>query len=152
MGAMNDAAAELERSKLQVAALTAPRNVVLVGASDRPGSWAARVWANLKRYGYDGPIHLVNPNRAEIAGQKCYPNTAALPEPPDHLVVLVPANGVIEVLREAAVKFLDRFLPRQLAFFDFVEFLFHASRETYVKDVLETLDQQDAHFFAEHRG
>ena len=99
---MNDAAAELERSKLQVAALTAPRNVVLVGASDRAGSWAARVWANLKRYGYDGPIHLVNPNRAEIVGQKCYPNTAALPEPPDHLVVLVPANGVIAVLREAA--------------------------------------------------
>ena len=53
---------------------------------------------------------------------------------------------------EAAVKFLDGFLPRQLAFFDFVEFLFHASRETHVEDILETLDQQDAHFFAEHRG
>jgi predicted CoA-binding protein len=33
----------LDASKEKVAALTAPRNVVLVGASDRPGSWAARV-------------------------------------------------------------------------------------------------------------
>ena len=34
---------DLEASKRKVEALTAPRNVVLVGASDRPGSWAARV-------------------------------------------------------------------------------------------------------------
>ena len=40
----------LDASKEKVAALTAPRNVVLVSASDRPGSWAARVWHNLNRY------------------------------------------------------------------------------------------------------
>ena len=34
---------DLELSQRKVAALTAPRNVVLVGASDRPASWAARV-------------------------------------------------------------------------------------------------------------
>ena len=39
---------DLEASKRKVAALTEPRNVVLVGASDRPGSWAARVWRNLQ--------------------------------------------------------------------------------------------------------
>src|SRR5262249_61616979 len=40
----------LDTSKQKVAALTAPRNAVVVGASDRAGSWAARVWHNLNRY------------------------------------------------------------------------------------------------------
>ena len=52
---MNLEALDLEASKKKVAALTEPRNVVLVGASDRPGSWAARVWRNLKQYEFPGP-------------------------------------------------------------------------------------------------
>jgi len=92
----------LESSKKKVAALTAPRNVVLVGASDRAGSWAARVWHNLNRYHFPGPIHLINPRRAEIWGKPCHADFTSLPEPPDHLVVLVPAAGVIEALRSGA--------------------------------------------------
>jgi acetyltransferase len=92
----------LESSKKKVEALTAPRNVVLVGASDRAGSWAARVWHNLNRYNFPGPIHLINPRRAEIWGKPCHADFRSLPEPPDHMVVLVPAAGVIEALRTGA--------------------------------------------------
>jgi acetyltransferase len=95
-------ALNLEASKLKVAALTAPRNAVLVGASDRPGSWAARVWHNLNRYQFPGPIYLINPRRTEIWGQPCYPDFKALPEAPDHMVVLVPAAGVIDTLKRGA--------------------------------------------------
>jgi acetyltransferase len=93
---------DLEASKKKVLALTEPRNVVLVGASDRPGSWAWRVLRNLKQYQFPGPLYLLNPRRAEIGGERCYPDFRALPEPPDHLVVLVPAPGVPEVLRSGA--------------------------------------------------
>src|ERR1700719_677236 len=93
---------DVEASKQKVAALTAPRNVVLVGASDRAGSWAARVWRNLNRYRFPGPIHLINPRRNEIWEQPCYPDCKSLPEAPDHLVVLVPAAGVAETLRSGA--------------------------------------------------
>ena len=93
---------DLEASKRKVAALTAPRNVVLVGASDRPGSWAARVWRNLNRYQFPGPIHLINPRRNEIWDRPCYPDFKSLPEAPDHLVVLVPAAAVAETLRSGA--------------------------------------------------
>ncbi|HEY7662961.1 MAG TPA: acetate--CoA ligase family protein [Xanthobacteraceae bacterium] len=92
----------LEASKAKVAALTAPRNVVLVGASDRPGSWAARVWHNLNRYGFPGPIQLLNPRRTEIWGNPCYPDFASLPQPPDHMVVLVPAASVVDTLEQGA--------------------------------------------------
>jgi acyl-CoA synthetase (NDP forming) len=93
---------DLEASKKKVAALTAPRNAVLVGASDRAGSWAARVWRNLNRYRFPGPIYLINPRRNEIWERPCYPDFKSLPEPPDHLIVLVPAAGVAETLRNGA--------------------------------------------------
>jgi acetyltransferase len=93
---------DLEASKKKVKALTEPRNAVLVGANDRPGSWAWRVLRNLKQYEFPQPLYLVNPRRTEIGGDRCYPDFKSLPEPPDHLVVLVPAPGVPEVLRSGA--------------------------------------------------
>ena len=95
-------ALDLEASKKKVKALTEPRNAVLVGANDRPGSWAWRVLRNLKQYEFPQPLYLVNPRRTEIGGDRCYPDFKSLPEPPDHLVVLVPAPGVPEVLRQGA--------------------------------------------------
>lgn len=92
----------LEESKKKVEALTAPSNAVLVGASDRPGSWAARVWRNLHKYQFPGPVYSINPRRDTIWDQPCYPDFKSLPEAPDHLVVLVPAAGVAESLRAGA--------------------------------------------------
>ncbi len=93
---------DLEVSREKVAALTAPRNAVLVGASDRPGSWAAKVWENLNTYEFPGPIYLINPRRNEIWGRPCYADFKALPEKPDHMVIMVPAAGVIEALKSGA--------------------------------------------------
>jgi acetate---CoA ligase (ADP-forming) len=93
---------DLEASKQKVAALTEPRNAVVIGVSDRPGSWATRAWRNLKRYEFPGPIYLINPRRKEIFDTPCYPDFASLPEPPDHLVVVVPAPAVPELLRGGA--------------------------------------------------
>jgi acyl-CoA synthetase (NDP forming) len=93
---------EFEAAKRKVAALTAPCNVVLVGASDRPGAWAARVWSNISRYGFEGSLFFLNPKRTELFGQPCYPDFRSLPEPPDHLAVLMPAQGVVRALRQGA--------------------------------------------------
>ena len=93
---------DLELSKKKVAALTEPRNAVVIGISDRPGSWAARAWRNLNRYGFPGPVYLIHPRRKDIFNTPCYPDFAALPEPPDHLVVVVPAPSVPELLRSGA--------------------------------------------------
>ena len=91
-----------EASRKKVAALVAPRNVVIVGASDRPGNWALRAWNNLKRYEFPGKIYLINPRRDEILGERCYPDFASLPEPPDHLLVVVPAASVSEAIAAGA--------------------------------------------------
>jgi acyl-CoA synthetase (NDP forming) len=93
---------DIELSQKKVEALTSPRNVVLVGASDRPGSWAARVWRNLNEYKFPGNIYPFNPSRKELYGQTCYGDFTSLPEKPDHLVVLVPAQHVPAILKAGA--------------------------------------------------
>jgi acetyltransferase len=79
-----------------------PRNVVIVGATDRPGNWAERVKRNLLRYGFEGPIYPFNPGRDSVWNTICYKSFADLPEKPDHLVVLIPAKAVPAALVDAA--------------------------------------------------
>jgi acyl-CoA synthetase (NDP forming) len=86
----------------KVDALLNPRNVVIVGASDKPGNWPQRVWRNLKRYEYPGAVYPLNPARSTVWDTRCYPSFAELPEPPDHVVILIPARLVATALREAA--------------------------------------------------
>jgi acetyltransferase len=75
-----------------------PGNVVLVGASDRPGHWSQRVYDNLKRFGFPGPVFPVNPNRSEIWGAPCYPRLDSLPAPPDHIAIFTPAGTTLQIL------------------------------------------------------
>ena len=82
----------------KVEALLNPRNIVILGASDRPGNWAQRVWRNLRRYEYPGAIYPYNPSRDAVWDTHCYRNFAELPEAPDHLVVLIPADAVAPAL------------------------------------------------------
>jgi acyl-CoA synthetase (NDP forming) len=90
------------KGAMGVGALLAPRNVAIVGASDRPGSWSITVNASLKRTGFRGPIYPVNPRSETVwGGETCYKDLASLPEPPDHVVVLVPGRAVIDTIRAA---------------------------------------------------
>jgi acetate---CoA ligase (ADP-forming) len=77
-----------------------PKNVVLVGASDRPGHWSQRVYDNLKRFGFAGKVFPVNPNRNDIWGIPCFPKLDALPEAPDHLAIFTPAETTIKILED----------------------------------------------------
>ena len=86
----------------KVDALLNPRNVVIVGATDKPGNWPQRVWRNLHRYKFPGAVYPMNPTRDEVWDTRCYRRFADLPEAPDHLVVLAPAKTVCAVLREGA--------------------------------------------------
>lgn len=93
---------DLQQSIDRVSSLLNPRNVVIVGASEREGSWPATVWQTVKRYGFEKPVYPVNPNRSTIFGEPCYRDFSHLPERPDHLVILVPSQFVPDVLRQGA--------------------------------------------------
>src|SRR5712692_7911050 len=83
-------------------AMLHPRNIVLVGATDKPGNYAERIWNNLIKYKFEGGLYPVNARRETIWGVACYKDFASLPEKPDHVLVLVPARFAVQVIRDAA--------------------------------------------------
>jgi acetyltransferase len=85
-----------------VHAMLHPRNIVLVGATDKPGNYAERIWNNLVKYKYEGGLYPINAKRDTVWGVTCYKDFAALPEKPDHVLVLVPARFAVQVIRDAA--------------------------------------------------
>lgn len=76
-------------------------SVAIVGASPK-GRWPTLIFQNLKKNGYRGKVYLVNPNYSELWEERCYPNLAALPEPPEHLLLLIPTQAVLRSLEEGS--------------------------------------------------
>jgi acyl-CoA synthetase (NDP forming) len=83
-------------------AMLHPRNIVLVGATDKPGNYAERIWNNLKQYKFEGGLYPLNNKRETIWGVPCYKDFVSLPDKPDHALVLVPARFAAQVIRDAA--------------------------------------------------
>ncbi|MBV9559713.1 MAG: acetate--CoA ligase family protein [Bradyrhizobium sp.] len=83
-------------------AMLHPRNIVLVGATDKPGNYAERIWNNLIKYQYEGELYPINAKRETVWGVPCYKDFASLPDRPDHVLVLVPARFAVQVIRDAA--------------------------------------------------
>jgi len=79
-----------------------PRSVAVIGASATPGKVGHALFANVVNF--PGPVYAVNPKHTEIMGKPCFPTVAALPEPVDLAVIVIPADGVAEVLRECGKK------------------------------------------------
>src|SRR5665213_1562699 len=86
----------------RIHAMLHPRNIVLVGATDKPGNYAERIWNNLIKYKFEGGLYPVNARRETIWGVPCYKDFASLPDKPDHVLVLVPARFAVQVIRDAA--------------------------------------------------
>jgi len=85
-----------------VDALLRPQSIALVGASDSSrGGWAGRLYDNLALMDFPARLHLINPHRAELWGRKCYPNFAALAEPVDLALTVIPSAAVPATLAEA---------------------------------------------------
>ncbi|MGO9949622.1 MAG: acetate--CoA ligase family protein [Steroidobacteraceae bacterium] len=77
-----------------------PKNVCIVGASPKAGSFGERVLANLK--GFAGNIYLVNSRYDKIGERRCFPSLDSLPENPDCVAVVAPRDAVEEIVLEAA--------------------------------------------------
>ena len=84
--------------------LLEPRSIAVVGANDRPGSYADIVLRNLERAGFEGEVWGVNPRREEVHGRSCVPTVSDLPHPVDAVVVAIPAASVPDVISEAAAS------------------------------------------------
>src|SRR6201986_1890368 len=86
----------------QIHAMLHPRNIVVVGATDKPGNYAERIWNNLIKYKFEGGLYPLNARRETIWGVPCYKDFASLPDTPDHVLVMVPARFAVQVIRDPA--------------------------------------------------
>src|SRR5690349_1788686 len=90
---------------LDLTRLLAPASVVVVGATDRPGSYAAQTLLNLGRAGYPGPVLGVHPRRPDVLGVRCRTTLEdALDDlggPADAVVIATPAASVAGYLQTA---------------------------------------------------
>ena len=81
-----------------------PRSVVLVGASERPGSIGLHVAENILRGGFTGEIGFVNPGHEFILGKPCHRSVEALPFVPGLAVVATPPNTIPGIIGELGRK------------------------------------------------
>jgi len=83
-----------------LSSLLDPRSIAIVGASPKSG-WPARLWANLQHVRYPGKVYPVNPNYETMWGVKCHASMDELPEVVDHAIIIIPADRVVELLRQS---------------------------------------------------
>src|SRR5947209_4726480 len=88
-------------------AIFAPKNIAVVGATEKAGSVGRTLLWNLISNPFGGTVFPVNPQHASVLGIKAYPSLAALPGQVDLAVIVTPAPtvpGIIAQCVEAGVK------------------------------------------------
>ncbi len=78
-------------------ALLRPRSIAIVGASER-SRWSSIAYDNLTQHGFTGRIHLVNPKGGTVHGQAAATSCAAIGEPVDLGLILVPGAATVAAL------------------------------------------------------
>ncbi|GAA4219941.1 acyl-CoA synthetase (NDP forming)/RimJ/RimL family protein N-acetyltransferase [Streptosporangium album] len=84
--------------------LLSPGSVAVVGAGREPGGVGQTVLRNLLGADFTGPVYPVHREVRAVAGVRAYPSVTAIDGEVDLAVLAVPADGVIEVVKECAEK------------------------------------------------
>ena len=79
-----------------------PRGIAVVGASSDPYKLGYGLARNLVQCNYQGVIHFVNPKGGSLLGRPMYPSVTELPDPVDLAIILIPAPGILGVLKDCA--------------------------------------------------
>ena len=85
-----------------LARLLDPASIAIVGASDNPDKIGGRPIHYMRRHGYAGTLYPINPQRAEVQGERAWPSLAALPAAPDLAIVAVAGEQALRAVDECA--------------------------------------------------
>ncbi|MEO3873084.1 GNAT family N-acetyltransferase [Nonomuraea sp. B12E4] len=98
------AAREHRAEARSIARLLAPGSVAVIGASREPGGVGQTVLRHLLAADFTGPVYPVHREVRAVAGVRAYPSVSAIDDDVDLAVVAVPAESVIDVVKECAEK------------------------------------------------
>ena len=101
-----DAAAERSQKAAwaSVKSIFSPRSIAVVGASRNRGQLGAEILNNLRTTGFKGPLYAVNPKITDIEGIPSFPSVAAIPDPVDLAIIVVPRDAVEGVIDDCVIK------------------------------------------------
>ncbi|WP_241134095.1 acetate--CoA ligase family protein [Achromobacter insuavis] len=85
-----------------LARLLDPASIAIVGASDNPDKIGGRPIHYMRRHGYAGALYPINPQRAEVQGERAWPSLAALPAAPDLAIVAVAGEQAVRAVDDCA--------------------------------------------------
>ena len=97
----------LDADRRALDAIMKPKNVALVGATEKEGSVGRTILWNLITSPFGGAVFPINPKRPNVLGIKAYPSIKAVPDPVDLAVIVTPAPsipGIIGECIEAGVR------------------------------------------------
>ena len=81
-----------------------PGSIAIIGASQDFMTISGQPLKHLQSHHYQGRLYPINPRYQEVAGVKCYPSLAELPETPDLVLILVNASRVADMLKQFGEK------------------------------------------------
>jgi hypothetical protein len=93
-------------SKAAVADFVSQRKLAVVGISRKKMKFGNLAFRELKRKGYK--LFPVHPHAEQLEGERCSASLAALPEPVEGVLVIVPPAQAAQVVREAAAAGIRR--------------------------------------------
>jgi acyl-CoA synthetase (NDP forming) len=79
--------------------LLAPRSVAVVGASDNVHKIGGRPLYYMRRHGFTGRLYPVSQRGEPVQGLPSFTHLEDLPEPPDCVILSVPASAALEQLQ-----------------------------------------------------
>ena len=74
--------------------------MAIVGQSNDAGKTTGRPLKYLRQAGFAGRLYPINPGRDTVLGEQSWPSLSALPETPEHVYVVTPADAAIEAVAE----------------------------------------------------
>ncbi len=81
-----------------------PRSIAVIGASSDANKISGRPLRYLLEKGFPGPVYAINSRVPEVQGIATQRSIAAVDEPVDLAIVVVPAVSVVQAIEECAAK------------------------------------------------
>lgn len=81
-----------------------PRNVALIGATEKAGAVGSSILDNLAQTAFGGAIYPVNPKYSTIRTLRCYPSVQAIGTGVDLAIIATPAETVPDVVADCAAS------------------------------------------------
>lgn len=80
--------------------LFSPKNVAVIGATEKEGSVGRTILWNLISSPFGGAVFPINPKRPSLLGIKAYPSVSAVPDPIDLAVIVTPSAVIPDLIDE----------------------------------------------------